>query len=417
MALTHRQKKRTDIFMNQIKTPDPKPDSIQIRIRELKPELIALRRHFHMYPELGFQEFETAKTIEKYLHDLGFDTQRVAKTGVVALLDSGRPGPVLMLRSDMDALPITEVSEKDYKSKHQGVMHACGHDSHMAMLLVAARVLKENQASLTGKIKFVFQPNEEVAGAIKMVEQGVLENPNVSRVMGIHVWSQIPSGRVSISPGVVMGGLDVFNVRVKGKGGHTGYPHEAIDPVVAASSIIQTVQTIQTREMDAQKPTIIMFGKLQAGVKANIIPEEVCMEGTIRFLHTAAPDSQDNPTQKFIRICQGICQVHHCTCEIEIVHENIPLVNDEKMAALAKQTAVQVFGSPDRIESGKYIASEDFSEFSSRVPGVFIFLGCASKEKKTDFPQHNPRFDIDEDVLGKGVELHVKGALEFLKER
>jgi amidohydrolase len=374
-----------------------------------------LRRDFHMYPELGFQEFKTAKMVENYLHNLGFDTQRVAKTGVVALLDSGRPGPVLMLRSDMDALPITEANEKDYKSKNEGVMHACGHDSHMAMLLVAARVLKENEASLKGQIKFVFQPNEEVAGAIQMVKEGVLENPDVDGVMGIHIWSQIPSGKVSITPGVVMGGLDVFKIRVKGQGGHTGYPHEAIDPVIAAANIIQTVQTIQTRETDAQKPTVIMFGKIQAGQKANIIPEQVLMEGTIRFLHTATVDSQDNPTQKFIRICKGICQVHQCSCDIEIEHENIPLVNDAQMTYFAKQTAVQVYGGDDIIESGKYIASEDFSEFSSRVPGVFIFLGCGNREKETDFPHHNPRFDVDEDVLEKGVELHVKGALKFLK--
>jgi amidohydrolase len=397
--------------MNQIS------DKIQARIRELRQELIELRRDFHMYPELGFQEFKTAKKVENYLHNLGFDTQRVAKTGVVALLDSGRPGPVLMLRSDMDALPITEANEKDYKSKNEGVMHACGHDSHMAMLLVAARVLKENEASLKGQIKFVFQPNEEVAGAIHMVKEGVLENPDVDGVMGIHIWSQIPSGKVSITPGVVMGGLDVFKIRVKGQGGHTGYPHEAIDPVIAAANIIQTVQTIQTREIDAQKPTVVMIGKIQAGQKANIIPEQVLMEGTIRFLHTAAEDSQDNPTQKFIRICKGICQVHQCSCDIEIEHENIPLVNDAQMTYFAKQTAVQVYGGDDIIESGKYIASEDFSEFSSRVPGVFIFLGCGNREKETDFPHHNPRFDVDEDVLEKGVELHVKSALKFLKEK
>jgi amidohydrolase len=395
--------------MNQI------PDKIQARIRELRQELIELRHDFHMYPELGFQEFKTAKKVENYLHNLGFDTQRVAKTGVVALLDSGRPGPVLMLRSDMDALPITEANEKDYKSKNEGVMHACGHDSHMAMLLVAARVLKENEASLKGQIKFVFQPNEEVAGAIHMVKEGVLENPDVDGAMGIHIWSQIPSGKVSITPGGVRGGLDVFKIRVKGQGGHTGYPHEAIDPVIAAASIIQTVQMIQTREIDAQKPTVIMIGKIQAGQKANIIPEQVLMEGTIRFLHTAAEDSPDNPTQKFIRICKGICQVHQCSCDIEIEHENIPLVNDAQMTCFAKQTAVQVYGGDEIIESGKYIASEDFSEFSSRVPGVFIFLGCGNREKETDFPHHNPRFDVDEDVLEKGVELHVKGALKFLK--
>lgn len=390
-------------------------DYIQKRIQELSYEVIQLRRHFHMYPELGFQEFETANTIKNYLENLGFETIQMAETGVVAILDSGKPGPVLMLRADMDALPVTEANEVEYKSKNEGVMHACGHDSHMAMLLVAAKVLKENQTLLSGKIKFVFQPDEEIAGAVKMVGEGVLKSPKVDAVMGLHIWSLIPSGRVSITPGVVMGGMDVFKMRVIGKGGHTGYPHEAVDPVIAAANIIQTVQTIQTREMDAQNPVVIMFGKLMAGKKSNIIPEEVYLEGSIRFLHDAAPDDDDNPTKRFIRISNAICHAHRCTCDIIIEHENIPLVNDEKMTTLAQKTAAKVFGTPDVIDSGRYITSEDFSEYTSRVPGVFMFLGCANAQKQTDIALHNPHFNIDEDVLVKGVELHVKGALEFLK--
>ncbi|MCP4024516.1 MAG: amidohydrolase [Desulfobacteraceae bacterium] len=389
-------------------------DYIQKRIQELTYEVIELRRNFHMHPELGFQEFETANIIKDYLENLGFGTIRMAETGVVAILDSGKPGPVLMLRADMDALPVTEANDVEYKSKNDGVMHACGHDSHMAMLLVAAKVLKENQDLLFGKIKFVFQPDEEIAGAVKMVAEGVLKSPKVDAVMGIHIWSLLPSGRVSITPGVVMGGMDVFKMRVIGKGGHTGYPHEAIDTVIAAANIIQTVQTIQTREMDAQKPVVIMFGKLMAGKKSNIIPEEVYLEGSIRFLHDAAPDDEDNPTKRFIRISHAISLAHQCTCEIIIEHENIPLVNDVKMAAFAQKTAAQVFGTPGAIDQGRYITSEDFSEYTSRVPGVFMFLGCANAQKKTDIALHNPHFNIDEDVLVKGVELHVKGALNFL---
>jgi len=392
-------------------------DMIKKRINNLKNEVIELRRDFHMHPELGFQEYKTAQKVETYLESIGFETRRVAGTGVVAMLDSKKPGPCLMLRADMDALPITETNKVDYRSKNKGIMHACGHDAHMAMLLVAAKVLKENQTLLSGKIKFVFQPNEEIAGAVKMIEERVLEDPKVDAVMGIHIWSLTPSGRVSITPGVVMGGLDVFKMRVKGKGGHTGYPHEAVDPVVASANIIQTVQIIQTREMDAQKPTIIMFGKINTGKKANIIPDEVYMEGTIRFLHRAEPDSEDNPTQKFIRICESICQAHQCICDIEIEHENIPLVNDCGMVTLAKNSAAQVFGSMDIIDSGRYIASEDFSEFSSRVPGVFIFLGCANNNKHSDIPHHNPKFNIDEDVLTKGVELHVNAAITYLTQQ
>ncbi len=390
-------------------------DHIQQRIHELEQEVIDLRRDFHMYPELGFAEFETAGKIENYLRNLGYSTMRLADTGVVTLLDSGRPGPCLMLRADIDGLPITEANDLSYKSRNEGVMHACGHDSHMAMLLVAAKVLKENQDLIRGKIKFVFQPDEEIAGAVKMIEHRVLDDPKVDAVMGLHIWSLIPSGRVSISSGVVMGGLDVFKIRVKGKGGHTGYPHEAIDPVIAAASLIQSVQAVQTREVDAQKPTIIMFGKLAAGEKSNIIPEEVYLEGTIRFLHDADPNDPENPTNRFVRICESVCRAHQCTCEISIEHENIPLVNDENMSDFAKTVATDVFGSPDIIDAGRYIASEDFSEYASRVPGVFIFLGCANKDKRTQIPLHNPRFNIDEQVLEKGVALHVKGALKFLE--
>ncbi len=391
-------------------------DNIQNQINELKQEIIDLRRYFHMFPELGFQEFETAKKVETYLETIGLKPERMAKTGVTALLDSGNPGQCLMLRADMDALPVTEENKVNYKSKNDGIMHACGHDTHMAMLLVAAKILMKNRSSFQGTIKFVFQPNEEIAGAVDMIDQGVLENPKVDAAMAIHIWSLIPSGRVSITPGVVMGGLDVFNMKIKGRGGHTGYPHEAIDPVITAADIIQNVQTIQTREMDAQKPVIIMFGRINGGTKANIIPEQVELEGTIRFLHTADRDSPKNPTKKFIRICKSICETHQCSCDIEIEHENIPLINDENMVTLAKKTAVDVFGTPDIIDHARYIAGEDFSEFSSIVPGVLTFLGCANPDKKTDIPHHNPKFNIDEDVLTKGVELHVKAALNYLNK-
>lgn len=392
-------------------------NDIKSRIKNLKQEVVDLRRDFHMYPELGFQEFKSAEKVEAYLQNLGLKTNQVAKTGVTALLDSGQPGPCLMLRADMDALPVTEENLISYKSKNEGIMHACGHDAHMAMLLVAAKVLMENKTSLKGRIKFVFQPNEEIAGAFKMIEEGVLENPKVDAAAAIHIWSLIPSGRLSITPGVVMGGLDVFKMRIKGKGGHTGYPHEAVDPVITAANTIQSVQTVQTREMNAQQPVIIMFGKINGGKKANIIPDKVYLEGTIRFLHDARPDAENNPAKRFIRICKSVCKTHQCTCDIEIAHENIPLINDDHMVTLAKKTAAQVFDRTDMIDHAQYIASEDFSEFSTKVPGVFIFLGCADQKKCTDFPHHNPKFNIDEDVLTNGVEMHVRTALNYLNQK
>jgi amidohydrolase len=386
---------------------------ISEQIDQYHDELIALRRDFHQHPELGFEEHRTAEVVESYLTTLGLTTRRVAGTGVVALLHGADPGPVLMLRADMDALPVVEENDVDYRSKNPGVMHACGHDAHMAMLLVAAKVLSQHRDDFAGTIKFVFQPNEEIAGALRMIEEGVLESPAVDAVMGIHVWTPVASGRIGISAGAVMGGLDVFKMTIFGKGGHTGVPEDAIDPVIAAANLIQTVQTIQTREISNLKSTVIMFGKISGGTKSNIIPDRVDLEGSIRFLYKGGPDSVEQPTERFIRMAEQVCRTLRCTCDIEITHENIPLINDAAMTALARDTATTVFGGDHAIVDNVTIASEDFSEFSARVPGVFMFLGAGNARKGTTVSHHHPRFDIDEDVLTDGVAMHVHGALNY----
>jgi amidohydrolase len=383
------------------------------QIEQCRDEVIALRRDFHQYPELGFAEHRTAAVVEAYLQALGLETQRVVETGVVALLEGAEPGPVLMLRADMDALPIQEENEVDYVSTKPGVMHACGHDAHLAMLLVAAKILVGQRAAIKGTIKFVFQPNEESAGAVPMILAGVLENPKVDAAMGIHVWTPIASGYIGITAGAVMGGLDVFSLAIKGKSGHTGLPQEAIDPILAAANLIQTVQMIQTREISNLKSTTIMFGRINGGIKSNIIADTVELEGSIRFLYRGGPDSIEQPTERFIRIAEQVCTTHRCTVNIEITHENIPLINDPTMVALAREAAYQVFPDERYIIDNISIASEDFSEFSIRVPGVFMFLGAGNPEKETDYPHHNPRFNIDEDVLIQGVAMHVQGALNF----
>ena len=385
------------------------------QIESHREELIALRRDFHRHPELGFAEHRTAEVVEAYLKALGLPTRRYAGTGVVALLEGGRPGPVLMLRADMDALPVDEANEVDYKSQHPGVMHACGHDAHMAMLLIAAKILSQHRSRIAGTVKFVFQPNEEIAGALRMIDEGVLEDPKVDAVMGIHVWTPVASGTIGITAGPVMGGLDVFKMTIFGKGGHTGVPEDAIDPVIAAANLIQTVQIVQTREISDLRSTIIMFGRICGGTKSNIVPDQVELEGSIRFLYKAGPHSPEQPTERFRRIAEAVCRTHRCTCQIDIIHENIPLINDPCMVALARQTALAVFGEEKALVDNVTIASEDFSEFSERVPGVFMFLGAGNEAKGTTLSHHNPRFDIDEDVLTNGVAMHVQGALNFFK--
>jgi len=383
------------------------------QIEKYREELVSLRRDFHQYPELGFEEHRTAKIIENYLKALGIATRRITKTGVVGLVEGSRPGPVLMLRADMDALPIDEENDIDYKSQNKGVMHACGHDAHMAMLLIAAKILVEKKDDIAGTVKFVFQPNEEIAGAIHMINDGVLEDPKVDAVIGMHVWTPIESGKIAITPGPIMGGLDVFKLTIFGKGGHTGVPEDAVDPIIAAAGVIQTVQVIQTREISNLKSTIIMFGKITGGTKSNIIPDKVGLEGSIRFLYQSGPDSKEQPTERFIRIVEQVCRTHRCECKIDITHENIPLINNEEMVILARQTALDVFADKEHIIDNQTIASEDFSEFSERVPGVFMFLGTGNKKTGTHLSHHHPQFNIDEETLPKGVEMFVRGTLNF----
>jgi amidohydrolase len=383
------------------------------QIAQCRDELISLRRDFHRHPELGFEEYRTAAVIETYLTEIGLRPKRMAGTGVVACLEGDRSDPVLMLRADMDALPIHEENEFEYKSQNPGVMHACGHDAHMAMLLVAAKILARNKHTLAGTIKFVFQPNEEIAGALQMIDEGVLAHPTVDAVMGLHVWTPVAAGKVGITVGPVMGGLDVFKMTIFGRGGHTGVPEDAVDPIIAAANLIQTAQMIQTREISNLKSTIIMFGRISGGTKSNIVPDKVELEGSIRFLYKGGPDSKEQPTERFQRLAEQVCRTHRCTCEIEIIHENIPLINDPSMTAMARRTAVDIFGREEALVDNVTMASEDFSEFSERVPGVFIFLGAGNPDKGTTVSHHNPRFNIDEDVMLNGVGMYVHGALKF----
>ena len=385
-------------------------------IAEFSDEVIELRRDFHRHPELGFEEFRTADIIENYLTTLGITTQRIAKTGVVGLLRGAGPEPVLMLRADMDALPVEEENDVDYKSQNNGVMHACGHDAHMAMLLIAAKILAAKKKDIAGTIKFVFQPNEEIAGAVPMIEEGVLENPKVNAAMGMHIWTPVPSEKIAITPGPVMGGMDVFKITIHGKGGHTGMPEDAVDPIIAAAAVIQTVQLIQTREISNLKSTVIMFSKIQGGTKSNIIPQKVELEGSIRFLYPNGPEDESQPTQRFIRIVEQVCQTHRCACDIDIVRENIPLINNAEMAALVRETARDVFSDPESIVDYQTMGSEDFSEFSERVPGVLMFLGTGNENIGSNFSHHHPRFNIDEDTLPLGVEMWVRSALKFFEK-
>jgi amidohydrolase len=383
-------------------------------VTEYTNELISLRRDFHQHPEIGFNEFRTSKIIEEYLQSLGLKTEKVAKTGVVTLLHGeNSEGPVLLMRADIDALPVEEETGLPFSSENKNLMHACGHDAHIAMMLVAAKILSKNRDLFNGTIKFVFQPNEEVAGAQVMIDEGVLENPHVDAAMGVHIWSPIPSGTIGIKSGAVTSSMDVFNVTIQGKGGHTGYPDSAVDPVICAAQIISQAQTIQTRFVSPMKPIALMFGKVAGGTMNNIIPDTVELAGTVRYLFATKPGADDNPTDKFVKMVNSICDTYGCSATFNIIHENDAVVNDPIMTKMAYNTASAIVGKENVVEHCT-MASEDFASFAENVPAIFAFIGTASEEAKSVYPHHNPKFTIDEKTLPIGVTYLVKGALDYM---
>ena len=386
-------------------------------VKEQHDELIALRRDFHAYPELGFEEFRTAKVIEEYLQSLGLSTQRVAKTGVVALLPGDDPsGPTLLMRADIDALPVQEETGLLFSSKSENKMHACGHDAHMAMMLTAAKILSKSTNLFKGTIKFVFQPNEEVAGAQLMIDEGVLENPKVDAAVGIHIWSPLPSGVIGIKSGAVTASMDVFSLTISGKGGHTGYPDSAVDPIICASNVIMAAQSIQTRFINPMKPIALMFGKVNGGTKNNIIPDSITLEGSIRYLYATKMGAQDHPTTRFKELVNVICASYGCTASFKILHENDAVVNEQAMTMLGQEVAVGIVGAEHVVEHAT-MAGEDFAAFGENVPALFAFIGTASDEAKSTFPHHNPKFTIDEKTLPIGVRYLVETALHYFKKR
>jgi amidohydrolase len=386
---------------------------IKQRLLELEPDLIALRRDFHAHPELGFREFRTQAVIKDYLGDVGIPVEDVAGTGVLGTLHGGKAGKTILLRADMDALPIEEETDLHYRSVNAGVMHACGHDGHMAMLLVAARVMRDMVDRIPGNVKFAFQPNEEDAGAVQMIASGIMDNPTVDAAFGCHLWSQADTGTIDIRPGPVMAASHYFNLTVKGRGGHAGFAYQSIDPILVAAQIVQAVQAIQTREVDALCPAVIMFTTMRAGANSTTVPENATLGGSIRFLYPGGADL----LTRFERIVKCTCEAHRAGYTLEFETGNDLLSNDGVMTRIAREAAVDVLDDDRRVTGGiRTMAGEDFAAFAAAVPAAFAFIGIHNPKNGVVFPHHHPRFTIDEDALAIGAELYVRTALRFLGE-
>lgn len=373
----------------------------------------ALRRDFHRHPELGFQEVRTAEIVARELNALGLEVMTgVAKTGVVGLLECARPGPVVMLRFDMDALPILEETGAEYASENPGVMHACGHDAHTAIGLTAAKILQAYAQELAGTVKFVFQPAEEgLGGAQSMVAEGVLENPRPEVALGLHVWNEEPLGMIAVSPGPFMAASEIFTLTLTGRGGHGALPHQTVDPVVAAAQVITALQTIPARNVPPLSAAVISVTSVHAGDAFNVIPQKVEMKGTIRSFE---PEVRSLVLERFQQVVNQTAAAFGCQAEVEIQTLTPAVINHPEVTARVQAQVAKLF--PDHTLSTSYrtMGSEDMAFLMEDIPGCFFFVGSANPELGLDAKHHHPKFDIDERVLPRAVALIVAAAVDYL---
>jgi amidohydrolase len=376
--------------------------SIRPEIQAVLEEVLELRRDFHRHPELGFQEVRTSGKVAEYLEKLGLEPRRaIAETGVCAVVEGASPGPTLMLRADMDALPVHEETGLEFASLVPGKMHACGHDMHTAILLGTARVLQGMRERLKGRVKLIFQPAEEgPGGALPMIEQGVLENPKVDYALGLHLWAELPLGHVGIQCGPVMAAADTFRVRIHGRGGHAAYPQATADPIVAAAALITAMQTVVSRRTDPFDTAVISVTQIQGGSADNIIPEAVEFSGTIRSFQQRVRDHLVAQLQDMV---PALCQAYGVQGEFVFQPGYPALVNHEVPCSWV-QDACRKLGLP--LADQATMGGEDMAYYLERVPGAFFFLGAAYPEGQ--FPHHHPKFELDERAVPIGMELFLR---------
>lgn len=392
-------------------TASPTPvDLSRLRpaIRDLQPQLVDWRRQIHRYPELGFREQQTADLITQLLDRWGVPYQAgVAETGVVAVIEGSRPGPVLGIRADMDALPIQELNQVPYRSLHDGVMHACGHDGHVAVALGAAHYLAHHRDSFAGTVKIIFQPAEEGPGGAKpMIEAGVLTDPDVEAMIGLHLWNNLPLGTVGVRSGPMMAASEFFSCTILGKGGHGAIPHQTVDSIVVGAQVVNALQTIVSRNIDPIQSAVVTVGQFRAGTAKNVIAASARLTGTVRYFDSRY---REYFGPRLEQIIGGICQSHGADYTLDYQSLYPPLVNDPAMADLVRSVALAVVDTPAGVvPECQTLGGEDMAFFLQAVPGCYFFLGSANAERGLAYPHHHPRFDFDERALSVGVELFAR---------
>lgn len=383
--------------------------------KKYKEEFINYRRDFHKHPELGMEEERTSKIVAEFLEAIGLEvTTGVANTGVVGLLRGAIDGPTVGLRADMDALPIAEQSGAPYASIYPNKMHACGHDGHTAILMGAAKLLSNHKDKLKGNVKFIFQPAEEgPGGALPMIEEGVLENPKVSAVFGLHLnTTSGGAGQIEYGSGPRSAGTGTAKIKIKGFGGHGAHPHKSVDAIMASAHVLTTLQTIISREIDPLDPVVITMGTINGGYRHNVIADEVNMTGTIRTLNESVRKSMPD---RFNRIIKGVCDSLRCEYELDYKQGIPSVINDEKMTDIVKNSAEQILGEENTIHVEKpSMGGEDFCYFSLAVPSSFFRLSARNEEKECIYPGHHPKYNFDEESIPYGMAMFAQIVINYL---
>ncbi|MDO5726118.1 MAG: M20 family metallopeptidase [Tissierellia bacterium] len=377
---------------------------------EIEEYIVKMRRYFHENPELSWEEVNTQKKLKEELESMGLEPEIVAKTGLIAVINPEKDGPCLAIRADIDALPVTEENNLEFASKNTGVMHACGHDSHMAMLLGAAKSMV-NMKDKLGKVVLLFQPAEEFikdSGAAHVVKEGALEKKGVDRIISIHIWNQIESGKATISPGPLMASADTFKLVIKGKGGHGAQPHTTIDPIPIGALIVENFQHLISRVKSPMNPQVLSVTAFNAGNTENVIPDNAVLLGTCRAFDN---DLRDRFPQMMEKVIKGICEANGADYEFTFYKGTPATINEEESAILGNKIAKDIMGEENVLELPPQMVGEDFAKYLVEIPGCMMLLGGKSQVCNT--PHHSATFMIEEDNMKTGAEYFVRYALEY----
>jgi amidohydrolase len=391
-------------------------EKIRPEIQALQPHLVGLRRQLHQHPELGFQEKLTAETIQKKLQEWGIQYQSgIATTGIVAILQGKKTSfdlKGLALRADMDALPIQEENDVPYRSQQDGVMHACGHDGHTAIALITAYYLSQHRDFFAGTVKIIFQPAEEgPGGALPMVQAGVLKNPDVHAIVGLHLWNNLPLGTVGVRSGPLMAAVEQFDITIQGRGGHGAMPHQTVDALLVGAEVVSALQSIVSRNVNPIDSAVVTIGQFQAGGARNIIADRATMHGTVRYFN---PQLEGYFQPRISDVVSGICNAYGAACRVDYRTLYPPVINDEWMTDLVRSVALKVVDTQlGIVPECQTMGGEDMAFFLQEIPGCYFFLGAANPDLGLAYPHHHPRFDFDETALMVGVEMFVRCVENF----